>query len=187
MLERKPENILRIAVSKMLPKDRLRNDRLARLKLFLGEKHEYIHKVNSPTLPKYVSVDYCHWELKPRKAIDLTQMGGIQVEFGEDHNGDYSITSTRNEGNQLRKHIKTNYKQARVTIRRMDKYGIKRVYLTDRTSPMSPKRQVELAKEKPLILQTSQETGAKTWMTYWGDHDKEDEVMGKRGDSSTRY
>lgn len=41
MLEKKPEEIIRKAVSGMLPKNTLRDRRLERLKIFVGEEHPF--------------------------------------------------------------------------------------------------------------------------------------------------
>lgn len=45
MLEKKPEQIIRKAVSGMLPKNILRDRRLERLKIFVGEDHPYQQNV----------------------------------------------------------------------------------------------------------------------------------------------
>lgn len=45
MMEKKPEEIIRKAVSGMLPKNTLRDRRLERLKIFDGEKHPYEQNV----------------------------------------------------------------------------------------------------------------------------------------------
>lgn len=42
---RKPEEIITLAVKNMLPKNRTRKDRLARLKVFAGEQTKYAHLV----------------------------------------------------------------------------------------------------------------------------------------------
>lgn len=39
--ERKPEEVIRNAVKKMLPDNKLRKGRMNRLKIFMGEKHPY--------------------------------------------------------------------------------------------------------------------------------------------------
>ena len=44
MLERHPDRILRLAVSKMLPKNKLRRERLANLRIFPTEEHPYTDK-----------------------------------------------------------------------------------------------------------------------------------------------
>ena len=41
MLEKNPDKVIRRAVKNMLPKNRLRNDRLARLKVVTGTEHPY--------------------------------------------------------------------------------------------------------------------------------------------------
>ncbi|KAI9222838.1 50S ribosomal protein L13 [Blastocladiella britannica] len=41
MLDKKPEQVIRLAVSGMLPKNRLRDDRLSRLLIFAGAGHPY--------------------------------------------------------------------------------------------------------------------------------------------------
>ncbi|MDR0463462.1 MAG: 50S ribosomal protein L13 [Pseudomonadales bacterium] len=41
MMERKPDEALRLAVKNMLPKNRLRDVRMARLKIFADDKHTY--------------------------------------------------------------------------------------------------------------------------------------------------
>ncbi len=41
LLEKKPTRALELAVSGMLPKNKLRKDMLARLKLFTGEEHSF--------------------------------------------------------------------------------------------------------------------------------------------------
>lgn len=45
MLKEKPENILRHAVSGMLPNNRLKKGRLKRLKVFVGDSDPFIEKV----------------------------------------------------------------------------------------------------------------------------------------------
>ncbi|ETS63654.1 hypothetical protein PaG_01956 [Moesziomyces aphidis] len=45
MMERKPEEIIRKAVSGMLPKNTLRDRRLERLKIFDGEQHPYAQNI----------------------------------------------------------------------------------------------------------------------------------------------
>ncbi|SOV08324.1 probable MRPL23 - mitochondrial ribosomal protein, large subunit [Ustilago sp. UG-2017a] len=45
MMEKKPEEIIRKAVSGMLPKNTLRDRRLERLKIFDGEEHPYAQNV----------------------------------------------------------------------------------------------------------------------------------------------
>lgn len=46
MLEKKPERILELAVRGMLPKNRLRDGRMQRLKIFTGEQHP--HEAQQP-------------------------------------------------------------------------------------------------------------------------------------------
>ena len=46
LIARKPERVIELAVSGMLPKNKLRKLRLARLKVFGAEKHLYEGKVN---------------------------------------------------------------------------------------------------------------------------------------------
>ena len=41
--ERHPEQIIELAVKNMLPKNRTRRDRMARLKVFIGVQHPYEH------------------------------------------------------------------------------------------------------------------------------------------------
>jgi len=41
MRDRDPTKIIRLAISGMLPKNKLRDKRLARLKIFVGEEHKY--------------------------------------------------------------------------------------------------------------------------------------------------
>ncbi|PWN51420.1 putative MRPL23-mitochondrial ribosomal protein, large subunit [Violaceomyces palustris] len=45
MMEKKPEEIIRKAVSGMLPKNKHRDRRLERLKIFPGEKHPYAQNI----------------------------------------------------------------------------------------------------------------------------------------------
>ena len=44
---RRPEQIIKLAVQNMLPKNRTRSDRLARLKIFVGAEHPYTKLVTS--------------------------------------------------------------------------------------------------------------------------------------------
>lgn len=46
MLEKKPEEIIRHAVSGMLPKNKLRDRRLARLHIYSGEQHPFTNQFN---------------------------------------------------------------------------------------------------------------------------------------------
>ncbi len=46
MLEKKPEEVIRLAVKGMLPKNRLRDRRLKRLKVYAGAEHP--HKAQNP-------------------------------------------------------------------------------------------------------------------------------------------
>ncbi len=41
MIEQKPENVIILAVKNMLPKNRLRDVRLARLKVYAGQEHKH--------------------------------------------------------------------------------------------------------------------------------------------------
>lgn len=43
MMARKPEKVLRLAVRGMLPKNKLRQRRMKRLKMFTGSEHKYSH------------------------------------------------------------------------------------------------------------------------------------------------
>jgi large subunit ribosomal protein L13 len=43
MLENRPEKVIWLAVRKMLPKNKLRDRRMKRLKIFVGEKHKFTH------------------------------------------------------------------------------------------------------------------------------------------------
>ncbi|GAC95478.1 60S ribosomal protein [Pseudozyma hubeiensis SY62] len=52
MMEKKPEEIIRKAVSGMLPKNTLRDRRLERLKVFEGEEHPYKQNVLSIDKPQ---------------------------------------------------------------------------------------------------------------------------------------
>lgn len=45
MLEKHPERVIKLAVSGMLPDNRLKDDRLVRLKLVVGEKNPYESKI----------------------------------------------------------------------------------------------------------------------------------------------
>lgn len=47
MIERDPRKIIRQAVSGMLPKNKLRDGRLARLKVFVDDKHPYGEKFSN--------------------------------------------------------------------------------------------------------------------------------------------
>ena len=47
MIEKRPSEIIRQAVSGMLPKNKLRDRRLARLHVFAEDKHPFEHKVNN--------------------------------------------------------------------------------------------------------------------------------------------
>ncbi len=47
MMDRKPTEVIREAVSGMLPKNKHRDARLARLYIYEGETHPYTHKVQS--------------------------------------------------------------------------------------------------------------------------------------------
>jgi len=42
LLQKKPEELLRMAVSKMLPKNKLRERMLKRLKIYKGENHKHV-------------------------------------------------------------------------------------------------------------------------------------------------
>lgn len=44
LMKKDPRKIIRLAVKNMLPKNKLRDQRLARLKVFVGEKHNYEDK-----------------------------------------------------------------------------------------------------------------------------------------------
>ncbi len=44
MMEKDPKKVIRLAVGGMLPKNKLRDQRLARLKIFINEKHNYEDK-----------------------------------------------------------------------------------------------------------------------------------------------
>ncbi len=46
LLEKKPERILELAISGMLPKNKLKNGRLIRLKIFVGNEHP--HEAQQP-------------------------------------------------------------------------------------------------------------------------------------------
>jgi len=41
MITENPERVIELAVKRMLPENRLRQDRMRRLKIFAGEKHSY--------------------------------------------------------------------------------------------------------------------------------------------------
>lgn len=41
MIEKNPSKVLELAVKNMLPKNRLRDQRLARLKIIVGDQHPY--------------------------------------------------------------------------------------------------------------------------------------------------
>ncbi len=47
MLEKDPRKVLEFAVAGMLPKNKLRDKRLRRLKIFTGDQHPYEQKLNS--------------------------------------------------------------------------------------------------------------------------------------------
>ncbi len=46
MLEKKPERVLELAITGMLPKNRLKNGRMQRLKIFTGDQHS--HEAQKP-------------------------------------------------------------------------------------------------------------------------------------------
>ncbi|MBI2103431.1 50S ribosomal protein L13 [Candidatus Woesebacteria bacterium] len=45
LIKKSPEKVIEYAVSGMLPKNRLRDDRLRRLKVFAGSEHKYKDKI----------------------------------------------------------------------------------------------------------------------------------------------
>jgi large subunit ribosomal protein L13 len=51
LLAKDPRKVIRLAVKNMLPKNKLQNKRLARLKVFPGEKHDYQDKFKKSNLP----------------------------------------------------------------------------------------------------------------------------------------
>ena len=52
MMEKKPTQVLNEAVSGMLPKNKHRDPRLARLFIYKGEAHPYSHKIGTVEVPK---------------------------------------------------------------------------------------------------------------------------------------
>lgn len=46
MISEQPEKVIELAVRRMLPDNRLRDKRMARLKVFAGDKHPYEDKLN---------------------------------------------------------------------------------------------------------------------------------------------
>lgn len=52
MIQKHPEEVIRLAVQNMLPKNRLRNDRLARLKIYAGPEHAHQSQLGAPTESK---------------------------------------------------------------------------------------------------------------------------------------
>lgn len=48
MIKRRPENVIRLAVKRMLPKNKLRDIRMSRLKIFAGAEHK--HSAQKPEL-----------------------------------------------------------------------------------------------------------------------------------------
>lgn len=51
LLERKPEELLRLAVRRMLPKNKLGRHMLKKLKLYKGSQHPHQAQVPQPTVP----------------------------------------------------------------------------------------------------------------------------------------
>ena len=47
MIDEQPEKVIKLAVKRMLPKNRLNKDRMARLKVFAGENHTFEEKVKN--------------------------------------------------------------------------------------------------------------------------------------------
>jgi len=47
MIQRKPEEVIRRAVKNMLPKNKLRKDRMARLKIYAAEEHPHKSQIKS--------------------------------------------------------------------------------------------------------------------------------------------
>ena len=62
MMERAPEEVLRRAVRGMLPKNRLRDTRLGRLKIFAGPEHPY-----GPNIAK-------SYETQPQRELDYSAL-----------------------------------------------------------------------------------------------------------------
>lgn len=62
MMDRAPEKVLMKAVRGMLPKNRLRNDRMARLKVFAGNKHPYVQNIGRS------------YEKMPQREFDLSSL-----------------------------------------------------------------------------------------------------------------
>lgn len=46
LMKKRPENVLRLAVRRMLPKTRLGDDMIKRLKIYVGDKHD--HQAQTP-------------------------------------------------------------------------------------------------------------------------------------------
>eukprot|EP01094_Clydonella_sp_ATCC50884_P005162 TRINITY_DN14124_c0_g1_i1.p2 TRINITY_DN14124_c0_g1~~TRINITY_DN14124_c0_g1_i1.p2 ORF type:complete len:219 (-),score=54.73 TRINITY_DN14124_c0_g1_i1:108-764(-) len=69
MHERRPERVIEAAVSGMLPKNRLRKDRLRRLKLYTGDEHLHQAQLaHQQPLP-----DHLHIPIKEKQEKELTK------------------------------------------------------------------------------------------------------------------